>query len=148
MIVEKIEFKDEILDVTSQPDSKPRYVIKDNNGNIIYNNVTLELATPVIQEGTPINSSMLNKVNHVMLSLASASNGEDFRKYIENGEYGGIKTPDVLDPLYEFKDLWQKEIENKIYNLQIGASNLQSSISSLQTRVTNLETRVTNLEAQ
>lgn len=139
MFVEKIEFKDEILDVTSQLDSQPRYRIKDNNGKVIYDNVTLELATPIIQEGTPINSNMFNKINLVMFALASTSNGEDFRKYIENGEYGGLRTPDIIDPLYEAKDLWQKRIESRI-------TNLESRVSTLETKTTNLENRVTNLE--
>lgn len=125
MYFEKINAQDEILDTSGQLDSKPRYRIRDNNGTILYDNVTLEVATPVTQEGTEINKALFDKVDGALAVVASRDNGEDFKKYIETGEYGGIKTPDILDPLYELKDLWQKEIESKI--------------SSLDTRVTALE---------
>lgn len=132
MIIEPIEFKDEILDVTSQPDNKPRYRIRDNNGNVLYENVQLEVQTPVVQEGTKVNADMFNLINGAMQTVASKENGDDFKKYIETGEYGGLKTPDLLDPLYEVKDMWQKEIESNI-------STLRTEVSSLKTRVTALE---------
>ena len=132
MNIQKIEFQDEILDTSGQSDNKPRYRIRDNNGTVLYDNVMLEVATPITQEGTEITADMFDKVNAIMLSVASRDNGEDFKKYIETGEYGGIKTPDILDPLYELKDLWQKEIESKI-------NSINTSISSLNTRITALE---------
>lgn len=125
MYFEKINAQDEILDTSGQLDSKPRYRIRDNNGTILYDNVTLEVATPVTQEGTAIDKALFDKIDGALALIVSKDNGEDFKKYIETGEYGGIKTPDILDPLYELKDLWQKEIESKI--------------SSLDTRVTALE---------
>lgn len=139
MNIQKIEFKDEILDTSGQPDNKPRYRMRDNNGTVLYDNVILEVATPITQEGTEITADMFDKVNATMLSVASRANGEDFKKYIETGEYGGIKTPDILDPLYELKDLWQKEIESKINSLNNSINSLSNSISSLNTRVTALE---------
>lgn len=71
MIIEPIEFKDEILDVTSQPDNKPRYRIRDNNGNVLYENVQLEVQTPVVQEGTKVNANMFNTLNNQISNFAN-----------------------------------------------------------------------------
>lgn len=48
-----IEIKDEILT------GEPRYRVRDNNGNITQDNVTIEQITPVKQEGTEINKKLL-----------------------------------------------------------------------------------------
>lgn len=56
------EFKDEILDTSGQLDNKPRYRIRDNNGTVIYDNVTLEVATPVVQEGMNINKAKVENL--------------------------------------------------------------------------------------
>ena len=53
-----IEIKDEILNTSGQLDNSPRYSIRDNNGAIIYDNVQLEMKTPVKQEATPINKKL------------------------------------------------------------------------------------------
>ena len=50
-----IEIKDEILA------SEPRYRITDNNGNIIADNVTIEMITQMIQEGTPMNKELFER---------------------------------------------------------------------------------------
>lgn len=63
MYIEKINVQDEILDTSGQLDSKPRYRIRDNNGTILYDNVTLEVATPVTQEGTAIDKALFDKVD-------------------------------------------------------------------------------------
>ena len=56
-----IEIKDEILA------EEPRYRIRDNNGNIIQDNVIIEQITSVTQEGTPINKALLeNLYNEIM----------------------------------------------------------------------------------
>lgn len=44
-----IDFKDEILE------GEPRYRVRDANGNLIHDNVSIELATSVAQEGTSLN---------------------------------------------------------------------------------------------
>lgn len=62
-----INIKDEILNVSAQPDVNPRYTIRDNNGNIISDNVQIELKTPVLQEGTPINKVLLENIQLEML---------------------------------------------------------------------------------
>lgn len=64
-----IEIKDEILNTAGQPDNAPRYSIRDNNGSIIYDNVQLELKTPLLQEGTPINKELFeNFYNNMLIS--------------------------------------------------------------------------------
>lgn len=62
-----INMKDEILNVSGQPDANPRYTIRDNNGNVVSDNVQIELKTPVRQEGTPINSALFKSINEFKL---------------------------------------------------------------------------------
>ena len=57
-----IEFKDEIIDTRGQLDNAPRYLIRDNNGNVIFDNVQLEMKTPVVQQPTPVNKELLNNL--------------------------------------------------------------------------------------
>lgn len=52
------DIKDEILDTSSQLDGNPRYVIRDNNGNVVTDDAQIELKTPRIQEGTPLNKAL------------------------------------------------------------------------------------------
>lgn len=52
------EIKDEILE------GEARYRIRDNNGNIIQDNVNIEQITPVIQEGAPINKALLENIQN------------------------------------------------------------------------------------
>ena len=49
---------DEILDTSLQPDPNPRYTIRDNKGNIIHENIQIEMKTPVVQNGTPVNREL------------------------------------------------------------------------------------------
>lgn len=126
LIIEKLDVQDEVLS------GEPRYEIKDNNGNVIATNCSIELITSVLQEGTPLNKALFDRLDNVLVVLGGKENGEDFKKYIETGEYGGLKTPELLDELYELKGLWQQQIETNI-------SSLKTSISSLNTRVTALE---------
>lgn len=51
-----IEVKDEILN------GEPKYRLRDNNGNVIYDNVSVEMTTPVIEEGTPINKALFDNL--------------------------------------------------------------------------------------
>ena len=53
-----IEIKDEILT------GEPRYRVRDNNGNIIQDNVTIEQITPVKQEGTSVNKALFTNFNN------------------------------------------------------------------------------------
>ena len=51
-----LEVKDEILN------GEPLYRMRDNNGNIIYDNFSLEMITEVIQGGTPLNKALFDKI--------------------------------------------------------------------------------------
>lgn len=53
------EILDEVLDTSLQSDTNPRYTIKDNSGNIINDNVQIDLKTPVVTGGTPLNRATL-----------------------------------------------------------------------------------------
>lgn len=57
-----IEIKDEILA------GVPKYRITDNNGNIIADNVTIEMITQMIQEGTPMNKELFERFENDYLS--------------------------------------------------------------------------------
>lgn len=57
-----LNIKDEILDTTGQTNSNPRYTIRDNNGNVLFDNVIIELKTPLIQEGTPLNKVVFDEI--------------------------------------------------------------------------------------
>lgn len=47
-----IEVKDEILN------GEPKYEIRDVDGNVIYTGISIEMITPLLQEGTPLNSKL------------------------------------------------------------------------------------------
>lgn len=51
-----IEVKDEILN------GEPKYRLRDENGDIIYDNVSVEMTTPVVEEGTPLNKAFFDIV--------------------------------------------------------------------------------------
>lgn len=52
-----IEVKDEILT------DEPRYVIRNSSGQVIEEDVTIEMTTPVVQEGTPLNKALFDSIN-------------------------------------------------------------------------------------
>lgn len=126
------DIKDEVLDVSLQPDIEPRYTIKDNNGNILNDNVRIELKTPVIGNGTPLNRATManlqgdlytqdrynvptysDKAMTLDLSLTSYETGKVIR----------IKAPATLaNPTININNLGEKLINgtinaNKYYNL-------------------------------
>lgn len=56
------DFKDEVLDPSLQPDTNPRYTIKDNNGKVISDNVQIDMKTPVVQNPTPLNRANIRNL--------------------------------------------------------------------------------------
>lgn len=63
-----IDIKDEVLDTSLQPDNNPRYTIKDNNGKVINDNVQIDLKTPVVEEGTPLNKALVKDLRKLYVS--------------------------------------------------------------------------------
>ena len=59
---------DEELNTTGQLDQDARYTIRDNNGNVIYDNIKIDLKTPVSVEGTPINKATLEGIQNDLMS--------------------------------------------------------------------------------
>ena len=57
-----IEVKDEILN------GEPKYRLRDENGNIIYDNVSVEMTTPVVEEGTPLNKALFDSIGNDLLT--------------------------------------------------------------------------------
>ncbi len=62
---------DEILDPSLQPDPNPRYTIRDNKGNIIHDNIQIEMKTPVVQNGTALNKAFFTKLYNTIMADAS-----------------------------------------------------------------------------
>ena len=59
---------DEELNTSGQLDQDARYTIRDNNGNVVYDNVKIELKTPVSVEGTPINKATLEGIQNDLMN--------------------------------------------------------------------------------
>lgn len=70
-----LEVKDEILE------GEPLYIIKDSNGNIIYDNVQLELKTPLLQEGTAINKQLFDKINEGFTNIKGQKKGNSIAMF-------------------------------------------------------------------
>lgn len=62
---------DEILDPSLQPDPNPRYTIRDNKGNIIHDNIQIEMKTPVVQNGTALNKAFFTKLYNTIMADTS-----------------------------------------------------------------------------
>lgn len=59
-----IEVKDEILN------GEPLYRIVDKAGNILFDDLRIEMKTPVIQCGTPLNKALFNEIRGNILSIS------------------------------------------------------------------------------
>ena len=70
-----IEVKDEILN------GEALYRIRDANGNIIFDNLTIEMITQITQQATPLNKLLFDKITS-RLALSSKYNNPTFK--IEN----------------------------------------------------------------
>ena len=92
-----IEFVDEVLDPSLQPDTNPRYTIKDNNGKVINDDIQIELKTPVVNNGTPLNRAFFLDIGfHVGMILMWSGSINTIPKgwALCNGKNG---TPDLRD---------------------------------------------------
>jgi hypothetical protein len=87
MYIKKINVQDEILDTSGQLDSKPRYRMRDNDGNILQDNIQLEVKTPVIQEGTAINKALFEEVDEGFRKLSLKSIGNTYLAYMNSELY-------------------------------------------------------------
>lgn len=58
-----IDVKDEILN------GEPMYRITDKDGNILFDNIRIEMTTPVIQEGTPLNKVLFDSIKESIKSI-------------------------------------------------------------------------------
>lgn len=83
-----VEVKDEILE------SEPLYRISDKNGNIINDDVKIEMITRILQEGTPLNKALFDIA--VPTGLICMWSGSEIPKgwYLCDGTNG---TPDLRD---------------------------------------------------
>ena len=51
-----INFKDEILN------GEPKYRIRDKNGNILFDNCSIEQITETLQQPTPLNNATISNI--------------------------------------------------------------------------------------
>ena len=76
-----INFKDEILN------GEPKYRIRDNNGNILFDNCTIEQITETLQQPTPLNNETISNIQD-NIQLNRIYNKINATKICE--EYNGI----------------------------------------------------------
>lgn len=100
-----IDVIDEVLS------DKPTFTIKNSAGEILHDNVQIELKTPVIQEGTPINRALFQsiikdigekadiKVGTIVLANADSVTENTLGSYVEADKYYNFNigfTPSAL----------------------------------------------------
>lgn len=107
-----LEVKDEILN------GEPKYRLKDENGNIIYDNLSIEQITPVIQEGTPINKVLFDSIQNSL--NFNAENTQDVMRY--------IVCASNIKPLTYYEDLlagtWTQPSKESTYNATNGTASI------------------------
>ena len=115
-----IEILDEILAGT------PKYRITDNNGNIIADNVTIEMITQIIQAGTPINKELFERFE------TDYSNQIACKMDLSNVYNVGILTTEPRTITTSFNDpsTWREESTTKISHTLSGFTILASKVYS------------------
>ena len=53
---------------------EPRYTIKDNGGTTLYDNIQIDLKTPVTTQGTPLNRALFESIRSDLNSRLLTSN--------------------------------------------------------------------------
>lgn len=122
--IEPLGVKDEVLS------GEPLYVIKDSNGNIVYDNVKLELKTPLIQQGTEVNKALFDKVDSSFDNITTIINGLDLGE-----EYLKMLLTTEVGPLGVYSAVNEEEFDS-----------WDDSNIALLRRIEKLEKRVSNLE--
>ena len=80
-----LEIKDEILN------GDPVYTIKNSSGTILYENCSIELVTQIIQQGTPLNKELFDKIQGIVDYMNNKNYGEVFLRYNLENEVDDIK---------------------------------------------------------
>lgn len=120
--IESLGVKDEILA------GEPLYVIKDSTGNVVYDNVRLELKTPLVQEGSPLNKALFDKIEEIGNSVQSMNPvGETFKNIFMYGYLDNTKLDRATIIYYNSKEI------------QLLLKSINSEIALLKKRVSNLE---------
>lgn len=123
--IEKLNVQDEI------PSGEIRFDIKTDDGKVIYSNVDITMITKLLQEGTPLNKALHDKIDVIGECVQALSDvGEDVKKFIETGEFQGMKLFQIDSEEYDK------------FKLNAEISQINSSISSLNTRVSTLESNL------
>lgn len=84
-----IQAVDEILD------GNAKFRIKDENGNILYDNLSIELITPATQSGTPLNKALFDSIHSHLLfngryvTLAGVSPSDYTMPYLSGSSHTG-----------------------------------------------------------
>lgn len=76
-----LDFKDEILDISGQPDTNTRYRMRDNDGNILQDNIQFEVKTPVDQVGTELDKAFFQDYKFEAIAPVFHSEGGGVEPY-------------------------------------------------------------------
>lgn len=115
-----LEVKDQVLS------GEPLYVIKDSTGNVLYDNVKLELKTPLVQQGTELNKALFDKIDESFKSVIKAINNMTTNKTTQ--------------------DFTHNQVLGVIGNIGNMSSTQDIRIENLESRMSKLESRVSNLK--
>lgn len=85
--------KNEILDTMEQIDTNPRYRIRANNGDVLQDDVQIELKTPVIEEGTALDRNGLALYEEI-----ARYNEVDSYEIVDGRPY--YEEPTITNPSY------------------------------------------------
>lgn len=136
--IESLGVKDEILT------GEPVYIIKDSLGKVIYDNVIVELKTPLLEEGTPLNKRLFDKVEEIGNSVQSMNPvGETFINMFLYGYLDKEKLNRATIIYYN-----PIEIQLLLKSINSSISSINSSISTINSEITSLKERVTALEGK
>ena len=112
-----IEVKDEILD------GEPLYRIRDEQGNILQDNVTIEMITEPIQEGTPLNKALFDSVEDDLNEKLNISD----KATIEEAKTGEDDT-NYTTPLTVLQSINVNALPSKHFSIKTGTVNDKATI--------------------
>lgn len=113
--------------VDEQLSNEPLFRIRNANGEIVVDNCSIELITQVLQNGTPVNKLLFDKID---------SNTENMYYFLPTGKSLEQYLEGVFPGMANYSGFSN---EGKIKMLEEEIQTLKSEISSLKDRVSALE---------
>lgn len=125
-----LDFKDEILDISGQPDTNTRYRMRDNDGNILQDNIQLEVKTPVDQVGTELDKAFFQDYKFEAIAPVFHSEGGGVEPYgvksgatVNKGDY--VIVEEVHTNTGVPNNVYFKEVATSTGSLKINLSSPQ-----------------------